>query len=166
MANRPVISMRVGEIVARATQPIIDPHNLKIVGWWCKPRGSSQMAILLAEDVRQNTPEGLMVNNEESLSDHGELVRHKEILEINFQLLGKPVKTKRSKLGKVSDFSYNEGLFVQKLYVTPPLVKVFASEDSLIIDRSQIVEVTRTYILVKDTDVKAGAEELIAAVPA
>jgi hypothetical protein len=66
-------------------------------------------------------------------------------------------------LGKVSDYSYNDGFFVQKLYVARPLHKVFASEDTLVIDREQILEVTDKYILVRDTELKAGAEEFVGA---
>jgi hypothetical protein len=53
------------------------------------------------------------------------------------------------------------------LYVARSLIKVFSAEDTAIIDRTQILEITDTYILVRDTEVKAGEEELAgAAVPA
>jgi hypothetical protein len=42
------------------------------------------------------------------------------------------------------------------------LHKVFTSDDTLIIDREQILEVTDKYILVRDTEIKATAEELAA----
>jgi hypothetical protein len=145
-----------------AVLPVINPHNLKILGWWCETPGN-QKQVLLAEDVREVMPNGLAVNNEEALSDTSDLVRHKEILDINFELMDKPVRTKRQKLGKVSDFSYNEGLFVQKLYVARPLRKVFTSEDTLVIDREQIIEVTDKYILVRDTEIKAAADEMAGA---
>jgi hypothetical protein len=46
-------------------------------------------------------------------------------------------------------------------------MKVFSTEDTVIIDRTQIVEITDSYILVRDTEIKAGEEELAgAAVPA
>jgi len=113
------------------------------------------------------TTGGLAVNDEEDLSSPDDLVRHKEILDIRFQLIDKPVRTKRRKLGKVSDYSYNDGMFVQKLYVVKPLRKVFTTEDTLIIDRTQILEVTDHYILVRDTEIPEGAEELAGgAVPA
>lgn len=124
--------------------------------------------MLLAEDVREIMPGGLAINDESDLSDPADLVRHKEILDINFELLEKPVRTKRRKLGKVSDYSYNDGLFVQKLYVARPLHKVFTADDTLLIDRTQILEVTDHYILVRDTEVTADAKELasLPAVPA
>jgi hypothetical protein len=165
LLNQPVMSLRSGSRIALAAQPIINPHNLKILGWWCKA-SAGQRLVLLVEDVRDITPSGLAVNDEEELSRPEDLVRHSELLNTNFELIDKLVKTKRHKLGKVSDFSYNEGMFVQKLYVARPLHKVFTTEDTFLIDRTQILEVTDHYILVRDTDIKATAEEFAGAVAA
>src|SRR5581483_11422954 len=159
------MSIRTGNKIGTAVEPIINPHNLKIDGWWCKV--NRQNLVLLSEDVREIIPQGLAINDLDALSSPEELVRYKEVLNIKFQLLDKLVKTKRHKLGKVSDFSYNDGMFVQKLYVAKPLVKIFSNEDVLLVDRTQILEVSDSYILVKDTDVKDTAEEPVgAAVPA
>lgn len=160
--NIPVISLRIGRTIAVAAEPIINPHNLKIIGWWCKESGSG-ISVLLSEDVRESTPKGLAVNDEDVLSPPEDLIRQKEILETNFQLVDKLVRTKRQKLGKVHDYSYNDGMFVQKLYVARPLIKVFSAEDTVIVDRTQILEVTDHHILVRDTDVKASEEEVAAA---
>src|ERR1043165_2677210 len=126
LLNQPIMSLRSGSPVATAIEPIINPHNLKIVGWWCKV--GARRLVLLAEDVREVMPSGLAINDEDALSLPQDLVRHREVLDIRFQLLDKLVKTKRQKLGKVSDYSYNEGMFVQKLYVSRPLHKVFTTE--------------------------------------
>jgi hypothetical protein len=159
------MSLRTGSQIAVAEAPIINPHNLKILGWWCN--GPDGKQVLLADEVRDFVPEGIAVNNEEALSDPGDLVRHREVLDINFELMDKLVRTKRQKIGRVNDYSYNDGLFVQKLYVARPLRKVFNAEDTLIIDREQIIEVTDKYIMVRDTEVKATADELAGgAVPA
>jgi hypothetical protein len=114
---------------------------------------------LLAEDVREILTSGLAVNDEDAMSPPEDLVRHSEILNIKFSLIDKIVRTKRNKLGKVNDFSYNDGMFVQKLYVARPLHKVFAADDVLIIDRTQIIEVTDNYIMVRDTEVTQTSEE-------
>jgi len=156
----PIISLRLGAPVGIAVEPIINPHNLKIVGWWCNMPGQREDMVLLADEVREIMDKGIAVNDEDALCDPNDLVRHKEILQIHFSLLDKPVKTKRQKLGKISDFSYNDGLFVQKLYVERSLVKIFAGEDTLVVDRTQIIEVTDKYILVRDSDIKVGAEEM------
>ncbi len=163
MMNQPVVSLRTGGGIATAVEPVINPHNLKILGWWCKERSRNEPVILLVEDVRQMTPQGIAIDGEHDLSAPAELVRHKEILDIKFQLIGKSVKTKRRKIGKVNDFSYNDGMFVQKLYVSTPIVKLLASTDTHLIDRTQIIEITDNYILVSDTEVPAGAEEMVTA---
>jgi hypothetical protein len=164
LVNRPVMSLRSGGQIAIAEEPVINPHNLKIMGWWCRASAGRQL-VLLAEDVREIMPNGLAVNDEDDLSAPEDLVRHSDILGVHFELMDKLVKTKRQKLGKVSDYSYNEGMFIQKLYVSRPLHKVFTADDTLIIDRTQIIEVTDHYILVRGTEIKAGAEEM-AAMPA
>lgn len=165
--NQKVMSLRLGSPIAIAVEPIINPHNLKILGWWCKTPGGTKQQVLLAEDVREILPQGLAVNDADALSHSNDLVRHNEILTIHFQLLNKAVKTKRQKMGKVADFAYdNEAMLIQKLYVTRPLTKLFASEDTLIIDRNQIIEVSDHYILVRDGDVKVTEEELAPAIEA
>ena len=147
-----------------AVEPIINPHNLKILGWWSKTPGQTKQQVLLGEDVRELMPTGLAVNDEAALSHSADLVRHNEILGLHFQLLDKPVKTKGGKLGKITDYVYdNQAMLVQKLHVSRPLTKLFASEDVLIIDRNQILEVTDKYILVRDADIKVTEEELAVA---
>lgn len=157
------MSLRTGRQVAVANEPIINPHNLKIVGWWCSPRSARSRLVLLSEDVRELMPQALAINDEDALSTPEELVRHREILDIKFQLTDKTVRTKRQKLGKVSDFSYNDGMFVQKLYVARPVTKIFSSQDTLLIDRSQILEITDSYILVRDGEVSAAEEATVPA---
>jgi len=165
--NIPVISLRLGQPIATAQEPIINPHNLKIVGWWCKDSENGSSEVLLSDDVREILAQGIAVNDESALSSPEDLVRHKEILDAHFKLVDKLVKTKHQKIGKVHDFSYNDGMFVQKLYVARSLIKVFTSEDTAIVDRTQIIEITDTYILVRDTEIKEGEEEMAgAAVPA
>lgn len=161
--NRPVMSLRTGSRVATAIEPIINPHNLKILGWWCASHHKSGRQVLLTDDVREIMPSGIAVNDEDVLSSPDDLVRHQEILNIRFQLIGKNVKTKRRKLGKVADFSYNDGVFVQKLYVSRPITKLLSSQDTLLIDRSQIIEVTDSYILVSDAELRATVEETVPA---
>jgi len=161
LVNRPVLSLQAGGVIATAQEPIINPGNLKIIGWRCK--SGNHKLILLTQELRDISEQGLIVNDLSALSSPEELVRHHEIINLNFQLTSKPVKSGRGRLGKVSDYSYNEGLFVQKLYVDQPLVKVLSGTGTLIIDRTQIQEITDSYILVNDTDVKASSEEMATA---
>lgn len=158
--KRPIMSLRSGSRIGIALEPAINPHNLKIVGWWCKADGHNGNLILLTEDVREVMPTGLAVNDDAALSAPNDLVRQSDVLGIGFQLIGKVTKTKRHKLGKVSDYSYDEeSFFIQKLYVTRSLIKVFTNDDTLIIDRQQVIEVTDHYILVDDAEIKATESE-------
>jgi len=159
LVNQPILSLRLGGRIGVAQEPVIDPHDLKILGWWCKVPGKSTQEILLTEQVRQYSSAGLAVDDTDALAEPEDLVRHKEILEIDFELLNKPVRNKRGHIGRVEDYSYNDGMFVQKLYVGKPLHRVLTSSPTVLIDRSQILEVNDDHILVKDTEVTQGAEE-------
>lgn len=107
--------------------------------------------ILLTQDIRDIIEQGIVVNDHEVLVVPEELVRLKDILKINFNLIGKPVITvSKSRLGKVSDYAAdNTSLFIQKLYTSQSVLKSF-SGGSLSIDRSQIVEITNRKIVVAD----------------
>lgn len=158
----PILSLRAGNRISTAVKPIIDPNNLKILGWWCLDRREKHRTVLLTEDVREYSSRGLIVDDLDVLCDPSDLTRHKEILDIDFELLNKPVKTKHRKIGKVNDYNYNEGMFVQKLYVSRPVINLLSNDSTLIIDRSQILEVTDTHILVKDTEIEDKATALSA----
>jgi len=160
LKNLHIISLRTSGPVALAVAPILNPHNLKIIGWWCRVPGVAQPMVLLCDDIRELSADTIAINDEEDIIPPEDLARYKEILDIDYDLLGKAVKTKRGKIGKVADYSYNDGMFVQKLYVEKPMHKVFSLEDTVLIDRNQIMEVTDHYILVKDTEVKTKEAEL------
>lgn len=151
LLNKPILSLRTGGQVATATAAIINPNNLKIEGWYCHDRFSKKILVLLAIDVRDVIPQGLVVNDHDALTDPDELVRLKDIMQINFTLIDKPVYTlSKEKVGKISDFAVDlSSLYIQKLYVTQSLLKSF-SGGSLSIDRTQIVEITNRKIIIQD----------------
>jgi uncharacterized protein YrrD len=149
--DQPVISLRTGGQIAVALEPIINPNNLKIEGFFCQDRFSRDKLILLSQDIRDVLPQGLAVNDHEALSPPSELVRLKEVLATNFQLMGKPVvTTDKKRLGKVNDFAYEEEtMYVQKLYASQGLLKSL-SVGQISIDRSRIIEITNRRITVQD----------------
>lgn len=149
--NRPVMSLRTGGQVATATAPIINPNNLKIEGWYCLDRFSKDPLILLSQDVRDVIKQGIVVNDHEVLVDPEDLIRLRPILELQFELLGKPVfSNNKKRLGKVSDYAVEmPTLYIQKLYTAQSLVKSFTG-GSLSIDRNQIIEITRAKVVVAD----------------
>jgi sporulation protein YlmC with PRC-barrel domain len=150
-----VMSLRTGGKVGTALEPIINPHNLKIEGWFCEDHFSKQTLVLLTQDVRDFVPQGIAVNDHEALTEPDELVRLQEILKLNFALLGKQVVTNhKRKLGKVADYAVETtSMVIQKLYVARPVYRSI-TDGQLSIDHSQIIEINDRRIIVRDVDIK------------
>lgn len=161
LLNQPVMSLRTGGQVATTRAAIINPTNLKIEGFYVTDSMDKHKTLVLVHrDIRDVLPAGIVVNDHEVLSEPEDLIRLKEVLEWDFQLVGKIVVTEnKKKLGKVTDFATEpDSMIIQKLYVVQSLVRNFAG-GSLSVDRNQIVEVNRGKIIVKDPlqPIKAGA---------
>lgn len=145
------MSLRTGEAIAKIEAPVLNPNNLKIEGFYCSTLGSKKFAILLTQDIRDIIRQGFVVDDAEVLTDPDELVRLKKILDINFQLEGKPVVTAAGeKVGKISEWATETSTFyIQKLYVGRSVLKSF-SQGQLSIDRNQIIEITNKKIVIQD----------------
>lgn len=165
--NVPITSLRLGRVIGVAKTPVINPHNLSILGWRCSQTGAPGEHILLYSQIRQHTHEGIFVDDANALSDGGDLHRDADVLRANFELIGKLVKSPSKKLGKVTDYAVDESAAIQKIYVEQSLIKALAS-DTLLISRSQIVEVTDHYITVADgsaSEPKKSLAEKLGAAP-
>jgi sporulation protein YlmC with PRC-barrel domain len=149
--NRNVLSLRAGEVVATALGPIINPNNLKIEGFYCHDRFGKKDLILLTQDIRETLKEGFVVDDHERLVEASELVRLKDILDLHFELIGKPVETiDKEKVGKVNEFAVEtESMIIVKLYAHQPLYKNLTG-GSLSIDRNQIQEITPNRIIISE----------------
>jgi sporulation protein YlmC with PRC-barrel domain len=149
--NRPILSLRIGKQVALTGAPLINPNNLKIEGFYCQNKKGHEPLILLSQDVRDVMPQGIVINDIDVLTDAEDLVRLKNIIRINYEVLGKPVITaSKEKIGKVSDYAVDsESLFIQKLYVTQSIFKSF-SGGNLGVDRTQIIEITSKAVIIHD----------------
>jgi sporulation protein YlmC with PRC-barrel domain len=151
LLNKPVLSLRTGRPVAAAVAPIINPNNLKIEGFYCQDSMNKQQLVLLYQDIRETIQDGFIINDHDVLAEPDELIRLKDILELQFELLGKQVETiSKEKIGKVSDYAVEtETMYVQKIYVARSILKSFTG-GSLSIDRSQINEITNKRIIIND----------------
>lgn len=149
--DQAVLSLRTGGQIAIAVMPIINPNNLKVEGFYCDDRFENKRLILVVQDIRERVKNGFVVNDHEVLVEPEELVRLKPVLELNFELLGKPVVTvKKQRIGKVVDYAVDDSsLYIQKLYVSQNLLKSF-SGGNLSIDRTQIVEITDRKIVIQE----------------
>ena len=77
-----------------AAEPIINPNNLKIEGFYCVDRFDKKVSlILLYQDIREVIPQGIVVNDHEVLSQKDDIIRLKDLIDLHFNLIGKPVVT-------------------------------------------------------------------------
>lgn len=151
LINRPILSLRTGGTVGQTLQPIINPNNLKIEGFYCQDKFNKGTSVLLAQEIRDLIAQGIVVNDHDAMSDPEELVRLKDVLDLKFEILGKPVVTvSKERVGKVNDFAADGNtLYIQKIYVGQPILKSL-SGGQLSVDRSQIVEITNRKIVIQD----------------
>lgn len=151
----PVRSLQTGQVIATTTEFLIDPASLQIVAWRCNGPEMSKQAVLLPRDLRQISQSGVLVDDTDAIADASEVVRLNNLMQQPFRLLGVPVASESGQnLGKVGDFSLLVSqLLIQKLYVKQPLWRNLLVHD-LIVDRSQILDVTPKKITVRDGLIK------------
>lgn len=151
LLNKSVLSLRSGGVVAHVVAPIINPDNLKIEGFYCEDNINKKVLILLAQDIRDVVHGNYAVNDHDSLSEPSDLVRLKTVMDLHFELIGKPVvTTSKEKVGKVGDYAVDtSSMYIQKIYVSQSILKSFTG-GSLSIDRNQVNEITPKKIVIND----------------
>lgn len=151
LVNKQVLSLRSSTPVADVEGVIINPDNLKVEGFYCKDLYNKKSLVLTIGDIRETTFDGYIVNDHEVLVDPEDLIRLREVLNLNFVLIGKSVETvSKEKIGKVSDYvTDTDSMFIQKLYVSRPLLKAL-NNNTFIVDRNQINEINSSKIIIND----------------
>lgn len=153
LKDRAILSLHIASEIARVVEPIIDPNNLKIVALRVEgPLIRGEVGdILPIESVREISHMGLIVDSIDELVNGDEIVRIRDILKLNFNLVGlKVITRKKSKLGKVSDFTIDTTDWkTQQLVIQRPVVKSLIDPE-LMIPCSKIVEIDDYKIIVKD----------------
>ena len=88
--------------------------------------------------VRNFSTRGIIIDDHNHLSDPDELVRLQPIIDLSFELIGKPVLAGTQKIGKVAEYAIDQNsMFIQKLYVQPPVWKGI-SNNRLTFDRTSV----------------------------
>lgn len=147
----PLMSLQTGTQVGTATKHIIDPRHLHLVAFYCEgPLIDFNPAILYTSDIRELSSIGIIVDGADNIMPPDDLVRLKEVLEYKFELDGKQVVEEGGrKLGKVDGYIIDsDSFYVMKLQVRPSLLQSL-SQAELLIDRSQIKEISDKRIVVK-----------------
>ena len=170
-ANRligtPILSMQAASSVGTITDPIVDPNGLKIIAFYLSgPMINSSNEILDVKSIREYSRFGCVIDSIDELSAKDDIIKVSQVLELNFNLLGLKVETKKgTKLGRVSDYTVtSEDFMVQQIIVRRPLIKSL-SDPELTIPRREIIEITDYKIIVKDEEKvikkKAAHEDFI-----
>ena len=157
-SDRPILSLRTGGPIGHAYTPIINPKNLKIEAWYATAKGDKTPMVLPATELRDMIGKGFVVNDHDAITPIEDMVRMKELIESEYEVIGKAVVTDSGrKLGKVQDYAVeNKSMFIKKLYISESILRSITSftKPQLIIDRSQIVDVTKDKIVVKEASEK------------
>lgn len=156
-----LLSLRTGTIIGVCETPIINPRNLKIEGFFVRSRNKHDSSILISQDIRELTPQGIVVNDEEVLCSPDELIRMQETLKLDFKLTGLPVYMGKKSLGKVTGYATEiESMFIIKIYVSPHIWRSLGNSQ-LTIDRGDIIEITPKRIIINDDSTKVKIKNLI-----
>ncbi len=161
LINAPVIGLQTGAELARTKAPIIDPASLTILAYELEgPLLAEHPSLLCLADVRELSSMGLIVDSSDEFVLPEDVIKLGEIYKLNFALVGMNVTDeKRSKLGKVVDYTLDTGGFiVQQLTVRRPLLQSL-NDTELLIHRSQIIEINDSAIVVH-SEAKAPEPEL------
>jgi sporulation protein YlmC with PRC-barrel domain len=156
LLNLPIVSLQTGEAVAWTRAPILETTSLEIIAFRCELGGrSGHSLVLLAADIRRLTSESIVIDSEEELADPADVVRLRPLIQAAYTPIGKGVFTDAGhKLGTVEDYTVNlQTNRVQKLYVRQSVLQAWIGS-SLLIDRTQIVEISARRIIVRDTTIK------------
>ncbi|MGH7196800.1 MAG: hypothetical protein ACREGJ_03490 [Candidatus Saccharimonadales bacterium] len=156
LVDVPIMSLQTGSEVARTEGPIIDPRQLIVPAFYCEgPMLDINPAILHTSDIREVSNIGFIVDSSDDLMSPDDLVRLQEVLAFKFELDGKQViEDTGRKVGKVVNYAVDtDSFYIIKLHVKPGMLHAWQTAE-LIIDRTQVREVTDTHIVVKSAVIK------------
>lgn len=154
-----VASVQASSQIGTTEGYVINPRNLSIPALYVDSRLSPEPKVLHTSDIRDMNQKGLIIDHDEQLMDVDDLIRLKEIIDIDFQLIGKPVVTEDGhKLGKTVSFIFDVDTWkIIKIHVRQSIIKNMGTSE-LIIHRAQIVRVSDDSIIVKSAAVKKGGQ--------
>lgn len=160
----PVLSLHVTGNIAETTQPIIDPHNLKIVAFYLAGPlvGKDEVGdILDVRYIREFSDLGMIVNSYDDFTTREDALRLEKFLGYNYTPIGKKVVTKKgTKLGKVIDYTLDPNDFqIHQLIIQRPPLKALMDPE-LVISVKQVVKINDNEIIVKDEEQKIRRESV------
>jgi sporulation protein YlmC with PRC-barrel domain len=155
LKGQPIISLQTGQLVAQVSQPILDIATLEIVAFTCQVPHRRDLLLIMASDIRQYASDCIIIDDEDQLTEPEDIVRLVSNTKDPYTPLRKTVVADTGrKLGTVEDYSINlDTNRVQKLYIKPDFWHSWVSS-RLVVDRTQIIDITPEKITVRDATVK------------
>lgn len=157
----PVMSLQTGSQLAETTGVILDPRQLTISAFYVEGPGLEQSpSILHPSDIRELSDIGLIVDDTTKLMSLDGLVRLKEIIDFNFELIGlKVIDEHKRKLGKVASYSVETGDYtIVQIYTEQSLLRSLSTMSNTI-HRSQIVSVNNKVMVVQSPSVRDDVKQ-------
>jgi len=161
----PVMSLQTGTRLAQTGTPLINPANLKIIAFKLEgPLLTEHPSFLRTADIREIGAIGMIIDSSDELIGLEDVIKIKELYELNFSLIGMNVIDEhKHKLGKVDGYTVETSSFViQQLNVKRGLLKGL-NDTGLLVHRSQITEINDTTIVVKTTAKKISPDPVLRA---
>lgn len=158
LLKTPVMSLQTGGQLAVTVRPIIDPANLHILAY--EVDGdllSEKPSFLRTADIREHGRLGMIINGNDELVGLEDIIQLKKVYDLHFPLVGlQVIDDHGQKLGKVSDYTLETGdYFIQQLHVRRGFLKGI-TDTGLLINRTQIIEINNTSIVVRAPSVKSA----------
>jgi uncharacterized protein YrrD len=151
LIGTPVMGLQTGTKLANTSRPIIDPGNLKIMAYVVEGSLLSENPTLLrTADIREHSDVGMIIDSSDEFIGLHDVVSIEKLYDLGFVLNGMHVidETKH-KLGKINNYSVDLDSFViMQLDVKRGILKGL-TDTSLLIHRSQIVEINDHSIVVR-----------------
>ncbi len=152
--GRAVYSVHSADQIGIIKSLLVRESDLKVELIVVVTLSSTQGSYLLPSDIRFENSKKIIINSHHDLSEAEDLLRYKQSIQKPFLLLGCKVVTQTGKkLGKVRDYSLDtQHFFINKIHVSNLWGTLIS--DKLIIARSDIVDVDRAKVTVRDGVVK------------
>ncbi len=153
LTGTPVLGLQTGAKLAQITLPLIDPANLKIVAYNLEgPLLSENPSLLMTSDVRELSSLGMIVDSSDEFIGLSDVVKIENLHKLGFNLIGMQVIDEhKHKLGKIEDYSLDSNSFIIEQLNVKRGILMGLTETSLLVHRSQIVEINNRHIIVRTT---------------
>ena len=156
--STPVMSLQTGTRLAVTQRPIIDPATLRILAYEVEgPLLTQNPSFVRTNDIREYGRLGMIIDSNDELIGLEDVIQIQKVYSLQFNLIGIHVIDEHGrKLGKVDDYTLETGDFViQQLNVRRGFIKGI-TETGLLINRSQIIEINDTAIIVKSPSIRSS----------